>query len=110
MGSAGSGLRSDSARGFEDDAASTYIAIDVKPTAKIARTTIATRWPAGAPMPFPAETMTGTLPVIAVIGAAVATAVKATRSSPIAFGSSRWTVVAPLSEPAVASGGYALGK
>ena len=40
-------------------------------------------------MPLPDDTMKGTLPVIAVIGAAVATAMKTTPSRPTALGLSR---------------------
>lgn len=52
-------------------------------------------------MPLPDDTMKGTLPVIAVIGAAVATAMKTTPSRPMALGLSRWTVSSP---PVFASG------
>ncbi|WP_274506945.1 hypothetical protein [Streptomyces murinus] len=40
-------------------------------------------------MPLPDDTMNGTFPVIAVIGAAVATAMNTTPSSPMALGFSR---------------------
>ncbi len=40
--------------------------------------------------------MKGTLPVIAVIGAAVATAMKTTPTKPTALALSRWTVAVPV--------------
>src|SRR5919106_4299513 len=48
-------------------------------------TTVATMYPAGACEPFPKPTAIGTLPTIAVIGAAVATAMKITPTVPTAF-------------------------
>lgn len=45
----------------------------------------------GAPVPLPKPTAMGRLPVIAVIGAAVATAMKTTPTSPTEFALSRWT-------------------
>src|SRR5215218_10257555 len=56
------------------------------PTAKMVKTTVAKIYPAGAPVPLPNPTATGTLPVIAVIGAAVATAMKMTSKRPTALG------------------------
>ena len=44
---------------------------------------VANRKPAGAPSPLPNPTAIGTLPVIAVIGAALATAMKMTATIPI---------------------------
>src|SRR4249920_2021359 len=48
------------------------------------RTTVATRKPAGVPRPLPYATEIGTLPVMAVIGAALAVAMKSTANSPTA--------------------------
>src|SRR3954470_16981375 len=45
---------------------------------------VANRKPAGAPSPLPKPTAIGTLPVIAVIGAALATAMKITATMPMA--------------------------
>src|SRR3954468_20641563 len=45
---------------------------------------VANKKPAGAPSPLPNPTAIGTLPVIAVIGAALATAMKMTATTPIA--------------------------
>src|SRR5882757_1874391 len=45
---------------------------------------VANRKPAGAPSPLPNPTAMGTLPVMAVIGAALATAMKMTATMPIA--------------------------
>src|SRR5829696_1134874 len=47
-------------------------------------TIVANRKPAGAPSPLPNPTAIGTLPVIAVIGAALATAMKMTATMPMA--------------------------
>src|SRR5882757_1401880 len=44
---------------------------------------VANRKPAGAPSPLPNPTAMGTLPVMAVIGAALATAMKMTATMPI---------------------------
>ena len=44
---------------------------------------VANRKPAGAPRPLPKPTAIGTLPVIAVIGAALATAMKMTATMPM---------------------------
>src|ERR1700712_4656098 len=44
---------------------------------------VANRNPAGAPRPLPKPTAIGTLPVMAVIGAALATAMKMTATMPI---------------------------
>ena len=44
---------------------------------------VANRKPAGAPRPLPNPTAIGTLPVIAVMGAAFATAMKMTATIPI---------------------------
>src|SRR3979490_1167446 len=44
---------------------------------------VANRKPAGAPSPLPNPTAIGTLPVIAVIGAALATAIKNTALMPM---------------------------
>ena len=45
--------------------------------------TVANKKPAGAPRPLPNPTAIGTFPVIAVIGAALATAMKMTATMPI---------------------------
>ena len=54
---------------------------------------VATRYPAGAYGPLPNPTATGTLPTIAVIGAAVATAMNITPVRPTALGRKRWTLL-----------------
>src|SRR4051794_41461517 len=59
-------------------------AIATNPTVNRVRTTVATRNPAGAPSPLPEPIAIGTLPVIAVIGAALATAMKSTPTKPSA--------------------------
>jgi hypothetical protein len=60
----------------------TWRAIATYPTAKMLRTTVATRNPAGVPMPLPNPTEIGVLPVIAVIGAALAVAMNRTARRP----------------------------
>ncbi len=59
------------------------------PMANSDSTTVAKMYPAGACEPFPKPTAMGTLPTIAVIGAAVATAMNITPTMPTAFGFSR---------------------
>ncbi|BEK86553.1 hypothetical protein NSK11_contig00079-0022 [Nocardia seriolae] len=51
------------------------------------------------PIPLPADIMSGTLPVMAVMGAAVATAMNTTPSSPTTFGLSRATVGSAVPDP-----------
>src|SRR5690349_2547379 len=63
----------------------------VKPTENTANTAMAIRNAAGVPLPVPEDIMNGTLPVMAVIGAAVAMAMNTTPSSPMALGLSRCT-------------------
>src|SRR5436190_11926778 len=58
-------------------------AIATYPRANSVRMTVANRKPAGAPRPLPNPTAMGTLPVIAVIGAALATAMKMTATMPM---------------------------
>src|SRR3954452_4151269 len=60
------------------------LAIATYPRANTVNTIVANRKPAGAPSPLPKPTAIGTLPVIAVIGAALATAMKMTATMPIA--------------------------
>jgi hypothetical protein len=67
------------------------LAIAVYPTEKMLSTTVANRYAAGTPVPVPKPTTMGTLPVIAVIGAAFATAMKRTANRPIEPDLRRWT-------------------
>src|SRR5215207_7395140 len=59
-------------------------AIATYPSANNVRMIVANRKPAGAPRPLPQPTAIGTLPVMAVIGAALATAMKMTATMPMA--------------------------
>ena len=61
-----------------------YLAIATYPIANSVRMIVAKRKPAGAPRPLPKPTAIGVLLVIAVIGAALATAMKRTATIPIA--------------------------
>src|SRR5260370_28328759 len=59
-------------------------ALATEPTGNSVAAIVAKRKPAGAPSPLPNPTAIGTLPVIAVIGAALATAIKMTATMPMA--------------------------
>src|SRR4029079_6383312 len=61
-----------------------YLAIATYPIANNVRMIVAKRKPAGAPRPLPKPTAIGVLLVIAVIGAALATAMNKTATMPIA--------------------------
>ncbi len=58
-------------------------AIATYPRANKVNAMVANRKPAGAPRPLPKPTAMGTLPVIAVMGAALATAMKMTATIPM---------------------------
>ena len=60
------------------------LAIATYPSANSVRMMVAKRNPAGAPRPLPKPTAIGVFPVIAVMGAALATAMKMTATMPIA--------------------------
>src|ERR1700704_5489615 len=59
-------------------------AIATYPSANSVSAIVANRKPAGVPRPLPNPTAIGTLPVMAVIGAALATAMKMTATMPMA--------------------------
>ena len=60
------------------------LAIAAKPIVKIVSTIVANRKPPGTPMPLPQPRPTGTLKLIAVIGAAFAIAMNSTDTNPTA--------------------------
>src|SRR3954468_18285734 len=60
------------------------LAIATYPSANSVSAIVANKNPAGAPSPLPNPTAIGTFPVIAVIGAALATAMKITATMPMA--------------------------
>ncbi|GAB2441848.1 hypothetical protein GCM10027262_52320 [Nocardia tengchongensis] len=60
---------------------------------------MAIRNAAGVPIPLPADIMKGTLPVMAVIGAAVATAMNTTPTRPTTLGFSRATAGSDVPDP-----------
>src|ERR1700682_2000191 len=73
------------------------LAIATYPRANSVSATVANRKPAGAPKPLPNPTAIGTLPVMAVMGAALATAMRMTATMP----------TAPFFRPAGAGAGAA---